>query len=44
MELKRRLQRLELRLNPPKKLPVIVVRSIDEITDIDAAMWVVIKI
>ena len=44
MELKRRLQKLEVKLNPPKKLPIIVVRSETEITDIDAAIWVVIKI
>lgn len=44
MHLKSRFQKLEQKLMPKRKLEVKVIYSIDEVTDIDDAIWVLFTI
>lgn len=44
MSLKSEVGKLKKIAFPPKKLPIKIIYDISEITDIDAAIWVLLKL
>lgn len=44
MNIRAILEKARLVASPPKQLEIRIIRSLDEITDIDAAIWVLFTI